>query len=134
MQTCSFIIHSSVDGVESAVTRKGTIEFCDNQSVRLSYDEENARVCIALEKGLAVVDRAGDYTLHLILRQGKIEAGSLGLNGSDGNISVQTHRVKYSLEQNVFKLSLGYDLLFGEERQKMQLNLRVQIRKGEERK
>ncbi len=131
MQVCNFIITSSIDGEENTVTRKGTIDICNDTDVLLRYDEENAKVCITLQKGLAVVDREGDYSLHLLLEQGKTTDGRIGLNASAGNVPVQTHRVKYSWERNVFKLSLGYALLFGEEKQKMQLNIRAQIRKGE---
>jgi len=132
MQVCNFIITSSVDGDENTVMRKGTIEFCKSGDVLLRYDEENAKVCITLQKGVAIVDREGDYSLYLLLAQGKETDGRIGLNGSNGIVPVQTHRVKYSLEGSVFKLSLGYALLFGEEKQRMQLNLRAQVRKGEE--
>ena len=128
MQACKFTITTAVDGETNAAVKVGTIDVLDEKTV-LRYQEESASVCIALQKGEAVIDRQGDYFLHLPLSQGKITLGNIGLGGSEGKISIQTHTVKYSQSGKVFRLSLRYDLIFSqEERQKMQLNLRATVK------
>ncbi len=128
MQVCKFTITTAVDGAENTVVREGKIEFPEN-AVVLHYEEESAMVCITLQKGEASIVRQGDYSLRLMLEQGKLTEGSIGLGGADGKIAIQTYTVKYAKERNVLKLSLRYDLIFSqEERQKMQLNLRATVK------
>ena len=67
--------------------------------------------------------------MRLHLEEGKTKESGLGIGGAEGNVLTKTHRVKYSLERNVFKLSLRYDLIFmKDEVQKMKLNLKAQIK------
>lgn len=128
MQTCKFTIVTAVDGEENTLIKQGDIDISED-AVVLRYDEENARVCITLQKGKAHVVRQGDYSLSLPLEQGKNTEGVLSLGGSDGKIALQTYTVKYIRMGSVFKLSLRYDLIFSEEeRQKMQLNVRATIK------
>ena len=127
VQACNFRITTTVDGQENTVLRSGQIEEVEDGFL-LFYSEESANVTIRLGKGFAVIDRQGDYSLHILLKLGKTQEGLLGLGGSQGKVLVQTHHLKYGLEGRSFKLSVGYDLLFGEEKQKMRLHLRAQIR------
>ena len=128
MQACKFTITTAVDGEISTVVKSGRMNILDDRFI-LYYQEEGANVCIVLQKNEAVIDRQGDYLLHLPLQQGEMSVGSIGLGGSDGKISIQTHSVKYSQDRNLFKLSLRYDLIFSEEeRQKMRLNLRATLK------
>ena len=127
MYTCKFAITTSVDGQENAMIRMGQFNISGDE-VLLTYQEEGAAVSIVLKKGIAVIDRRGDYSLHLTLEQGKTVEGNIGIGGSCGTVLAKTHHLKYSMERGVFKLSLGYDLLFGEETQKMRLKLRGQIK------
>ena len=128
MQACKFTINTSVDEVESAVARVGTIQVEDGIFV-LCYEEENARVIITLQKGVARIDRDGDYSLQMQLEEGKTTKSLLSIGGTQGGIVTKTHRVKYSQEGKVFKLSLRYDLIFSEDEvQKTKLNLKGQIK------
>ena len=128
MQACKFTINTSVDEVESAVARVGTIQVEDGIFV-LCYEEENARVIITLQKGVARIDRDGDYSLQMQLEEGKTTKSLLSIGGTQGGIVTKTHRVKYSQEGKVFKLSLRYDLIFSQDEvQKTKLNLKGQIK------
>jgi uncharacterized beta-barrel protein YwiB (DUF1934 family) len=128
MQACKFIITTTVDEKENTVVHNGNLSVEDTMT-KLTYAEERAHVCITLQKGIALIERQGDYTLRLRLEEGKTHVGVLGIGGAEGNVSIKTHRVKYSLENGVFKLSLGYDLIFsGKEIQKTKLNLKAHIR------
>ena len=127
VQACNFKITTTVDGQENTVLRSGQIEELEDGFLLL-YNEENAQVSIRLGKGFAVIERQGDYSLHILLKLGKTQEGLLGLGGSQGKVLVQTHHLKFGLDGRAFKLAAGYDLLFGEEKQKMRLHLRAQIR------
>ena len=128
MQNCKLTIVTSVDDTENTVVRNGKIE-AKESSVVLTYEEENALICMTFQKGLAFIDRQGDYTLRLPLEEGKTHEGVLGIGSAEGKVGITTHRVKYTLQGNLFKLSMRYDLIFTEnEVQKTKLNLKAQIR------
>ena len=130
MQACKLTITTAVDGQETTLARAGQIEISDGKAT-LTYQEETAQVSISLQKGEAVVERQGDYALTLFLQQGKTLEGKIGLGESSGVVAVKTYHVKYSIERNLFRLALRYDLLFGEGIQKMQLRIRAQIKDRE---
>ena len=124
MQACKFTITTSVDGIENTVSHVGSIDVSEER-VTLTYKENDSQVCITLQKGRAQIDRRGDYSLSLRLEEGKTLESALGIGGTEGGVFIKTHRVKYSLDGNIFKLSLRYDLIFSEEElQKMKLNLK----------
>lgn len=128
MQACEFKITTTVDEKENTIIYDGKIDVSDTMVV-LTYQEGASQVCITLQKGVAFIDRQGDYTLRLHLEEGKLHESGLGIGGAEGNVLTKTHRVKYSLEGKVFKLSLRYDLIFmADEVQKMKLNLRGKIK------
>ena len=127
MYTCKFAITTSVDGQENAMIRMGQFNISGGEFL-LTYQEENASVSVSIKKGIVLIDRYGDYSLHLTLEQGKTVEGNIGIGDSSGTVLAKTHHIKYSMERGVFKLSLGYDLLFGDETQKMRLKLRGQIK------
>ncbi len=127
MYTCKFAITTLVDGQENAMIRIGQLNISGGE-ISLMYQEESASVSIVLKKGIAVIDRRGDYSLHLTLEQGKTVEGNIGIGGSYGTVLAKTHHIKYSMDRGMFTLSLGYDLLFGDETQKMRLKLRGQIK------
>ena len=128
MQACKFTITTAVDEKENTVVYNGNIAVEDTVT-KLTYAAENSNVCITLQKGVALIERQGDYTLRLRLEEGKTHTGVLGIGGAEGNVSIKTHRVKYSLENGVLKLSLRYDLIFSEDEiQKTKLNLKAHIR------
>ena len=122
MQTCDVTISTKTNGQENKISRHGEMEL-SLTSAKVSYIEENARVTLALEKGVVTIARDGDYSLFLVLERGKIREGSLGINGSEGSIHTNTYRVAYSLTENSLLLSLHYDLLTGGDPQRMQIRL-----------
>ena len=128
MQPCKFTITTSVDEKETTVIYEGKIDVSDTMVV-LTYQEGGSQICITLQKGIALIDRQGDYSLRLRLEEGKVHESALGIGGAEGKVLTKAHRVKYSREGNVFKLSLRYDLIFMEDEvQKMKLNLKGQIK------
>ena len=128
MLDCKLTITTAVDGQETTLVRAGEIEILD-ETVSLTYREESAQVRVSLQKREAIIERRGDYVLLLPLQEGKTLEGKIGLGESAGSVAVKTYHVKYSVERNIFKLALRYDLLFGEEIQKMQLRIRAQIKR-----
>ena len=128
MQACKLTITTTVDEKENTVVYDGKIDV-EETAVVLTYEEGASLICITLQKGIALIDRQGDYSLRLHLEEGKTKEGGLGIGGSEGDILTKTHRVKYSFANNIFKLSLCYDLIFMEgEAQRMKLNLKAQIK------
>ena len=128
MQACKFTIITSVDEKENPVIYDGKIDIGEAMVV-LAYEEGASQICITLQKGIALIDRQGDYSLRLHLEEGKTKESGLGIGGAEGNILTKTHRVKYSFANNIFKLSLCYDLIFAEDEvQRMKLNLKAQIK------
>ena len=106
MQACRFTITTAVDEKENTVIYYGKIDVSETMVV-LTYEEGASQICITLQKGIALIDRQGDYSLRLHLEEGKTKESGLGIGGAEGNVLTKTHRVKYSLERNVFKLSLN---------------------------
>ena len=100
--------------------------------VVLRYREENAWVLLTIENGQAIIDRQGDYTLYLVLKEGESTKGLLGIGGNQGELETITHKVAYSLRKDSLLLSLQYDLHISGEIQKMKLRLLAR-RKGERR-
>jgi uncharacterized beta-barrel protein YwiB (DUF1934 family) len=128
MQSCKLTITTSVDEQENTVVYDGKIDKGEANTV-LTYEDGASRVCITLQKGVAFIDRQGDYSLRLRLEEGETHESNLGINGAEGKVFTRAHRVKYTLDRNIFKLSLRYDLIFTEnEVQKMKLNLKAQIK------
>ncbi len=127
MAICKLTIESSVDGQATKSVYMGRLEEVEGQ-IRLFYREENAEICITLEKGEASVRRVGDYSLSLSLVEGKKRAGSLSLGGAEGSVEVYTRTVEYAYADGGLSLALAYDLLFGVEKQKMQLRIQAQTR------
>ena len=74
-----------------------------------------------------MLERRGDYTLSLLLKQGEISNGKLGFGGSVGDIQVKANKVSYSIGKDSLLSSLHYDLIFGEEKQEMKLRLHVNV-------
>ena len=122
MKNCRLTITTIVNGEESSIIRKGEMQLTAT-SAELFYQDEDAKVHLRLEKNCAYIERKGDYTLSLNLIQGEHGIGKIGIMGSNGEIGVDTHKVAYSIGEDSLLLSLHYDLLFGEEKQKMQLRL-----------
>lgn len=126
MEECRLSITTQANGEENGIIRKGKI-LLSPLSAQINYCEENAEVCLKLQNNRAIIERVGDYTLSLLLEEGKQTEGKIGIAGSMGNVGVYTHRVSYSSSKDSVLLSLHYDLLFGEEKQVMKLRLLARI-------
>lgn len=122
MKACHVTITTTVDGVESSISRKGELAL-DLLSANLRYQEENARVALAWENQSLTIVREGDYTLRLYLKEGKITDGSIGLTGAEGAIQTQTYRLACSVQKQSFLLSAHYGLMIGGETQDMKIRL-----------
>ena len=125
MKSCKVTITTAVDGRETEFSCKGELAL-SAYSATLRYRQENADVSLVLDGETAKIERVGDYSLRLFLKNGRESEGALGLGDSGGNIQIFTHRVVYSIGKNSLLASLRYDLLFGKERQEM--NLRILAR------
>jgi uncharacterized beta-barrel protein YwiB (DUF1934 family) len=122
MKACKVTIITNTDGQENTVVRDGYMELSLSK-VSITYQEENAVVSLRLQEENAEIERKGDYSLHLKLKRGKLEDGQIGLGGSCGKIQTLAHRIQCSVTKDSVLAALRYDLLFGEEKQEMQLRL-----------
>lgn len=127
MNTCDLTITTAVDGQESKISRTGKIDYTDGTTV-LEYHEENAQVRILLKDGRAEIDRRGDYSLKLLLEEGKRTQGNIGVGGSEGQIGIHASRVQYAETEGVLRIFLQYTLLFGAETQRMKLHICAKIK------
>lgn len=124
MQDCKITLTTSVDGKETQIVRAGSVWLSLSKAV-VCYREENAELTLIFEKDGVKLERRGDYALSLLLKQGGISEGILGLGNSVGNIRVHAHKINYSIGKDCLLASLHYDLIFGEERQEMKIRLYV---------
>ena len=101
MKSCNLTITTTMDGIDSSITREGEMELSLSE-VRLCYREENAVVFIKLQGESAEIERRGDYSLRLHLKRGEITSGDIGIGGLDGEIKSFAHRISYSVSEIVF--------------------------------
>ncbi len=125
---CKLTIRTTVDGQESKVVRMGKLTV-EEEKILLFYREENAQVQLLLCGDKATVERKGDYELYLPLEKGD-SVGRLGLGGSTGELPLATHCVDYAYKGGKLTLSLVYDLGFGKEKQRMQLQITAITKEG----
>ena len=126
MQACKLTITTTADGVENSITREGEMELSLSKTL-LRYCEENAFVVIILEGDTAKIEREGDYSLRLSLKEGETLTGEIGIGGAGGEIQTFAHRVAYSVSKDSLLLSLKYDLLISGEKQEMKLRLLARL-------
>ena len=126
MQACKLTITTTADGVENSITREGEMEL-SLAKVLLRYREENAFVVLILEGDTAKIEREGDYSLRLTLKEGETLMGEIGIGGAGGEIHTFAHRVAYSVSKDSLLLSLKYDLLISGEKQEMKLRLLARL-------
>lgn len=131
MRNCRVTITTIAGGEENSIIRKGEMQL-SSRTATVCYLEEDAKICLKVEENCVDIERKGDYTLSLHLLQGKQNKGRLGIMGSDGEIGVHTHKVAYSIGEDFLLLSLHYDLLFGEDKQQMQLRMLARLEKTED--
>ncbi len=126
MQDGFLTIRTTVDGTESRFSCKAEMEFTSLSAV-LRYVEENAQVTITVNESGATIERRGDYSMRLSLRERERTQGVLSIGGNEGSIDVETERIAYSLNKKSLLLQLHYTLHFGSERQRMRLMIKATI-------
>ena len=121
-KACKISITTTVDGDETQATRKGSLRLSFAENV-ISYTEENAFITITIRADEVEIVRNGDYSMFLPLKRDTKTRGEIGINGAIGAVDIKTSRLLYSTTDTSLMLSVHYDLLFGEEKQAMQIRL-----------
>ena len=122
MKACRLTITTVTDGKETHFTTDAQAEITAINAT-IEYTENGTQVRIEVEKNTVKISREGDYTLHLIVQEGVLTQGTLGIGGSEGTLSVLGKKVNYSLQKDSLLLSMRYDLIFGDEPQEMKIRL-----------
>ncbi len=126
MHACRVKISTTTDNHTTEIVRNGELEITPKR-IRLSYTEKNAKVLLALEDGVTTIDRQGDYTMRLRLQKGEYCAGVLGIGGCEGEVYTKTSRIAYTTREEGCTLDLHYDLIVGEETQRMRIRILAKI-------
>ena len=126
MQVCSLTITTTVDGVETNLSKQAEM-YLDIQSARIRYHEENAIVDLEVQGEGVTIHRQGDYSLFLPLKSGELTIGELGVGNSKGELRLYTHKVNYTINEESLLLLLQYDMIMGEETQEMKLRLLARL-------
>ena len=122
MRKCKVTITTLADGSENTITRLGEMEMSSSGGY-LSYQEENAKVCIRLQGALATIERVGDYSLLLPLEQNVFHDGEIGIGGGSGTVQTYAHKIAYVTTKDSLLLLLHYDLIISGDIQKVRLRL-----------
>ena len=129
IKKCDLTLKSIVDGAENLFCVEGRLEDHAGK-LKVCYREDPAIVHIVfVTQGEANIDREGDYTLRLPLKQGKLTQGELGINGNTGDLGVRTHSIEYTFTEDGLSAQLRYDLLLGDDVQEMDLQIQAKVRK-----
>ncbi len=130
MQTCYLTITSTTDGEERSFFLEGEW-LSAKDSAKICYRDDEAAVTLFVQGERAEIERRGDYTFRLPLERGSATVGSLGIGDSEGELRLYTHKIQHSVRGNSLLLLLEYDMLLGEETQKMKLRLLASSKKGD---
>ena len=122
LQACSITIITTADGQETKIARNGQIAL-SALSARIIYQEENAHIDMFFQGDEVTIERKGDYTLRLHLKNGEKTVGSIGLGDASGQVETYARKVSYSLSENSLLALLHYDLIISGEKQEMQLRI-----------
>ncbi len=122
MRRCKITINTTVDGQETSFSTYGEMSL-SIYGVTVRYQQENATITLAFKGGDVTVDRLGDYSLHLDLKEDTLTKGKIGIGGNEGEIEIQTHKVQYLVGKDSLLASLRYDLLMSGDVQRMQLRI-----------
>ena len=124
MQEVFLTIWTAVDQEESRFSCKAEMESSSLSAV-LRYTQENARTTIRVEENETRIERDGDYSMRLSLRENCRTQGTLSIGGNEGRLEVSTKRIAYTLTKNSLLLQLEYTLHFGNEAQQMRLRIKA---------
>ncbi len=122
LQACLITITTTVDGQETKIVRQGEMAL-STLSARIIYQEENALVDMFFHGNEVTVERQGDYTLRLHLKNGEKTVGSIGLGDVCGEVETHAKKLSYTLNENSLLALLHYDLMISGEKQNMQLRI-----------
>ena len=117
-------IRTAVDQVESRFSCKAEMELT-SLSALLCYTEENAAVSIRVQEKEVLIERQGDYSMRLCLREDVRTVGTLSIGGNEGVLEVSTQCIDYAITENSLLLRLDYTLHFGNESQNMALRMKA---------
>lgn len=124
MKNYRLLLKSIVDGESSLLSVDAELEVVDGKTC-LRYRQEPADICVTFHQDKAWIERQGDYALRLCLCEGERTEGELGIGGSVGALQTHAHAVECDFSDGELSARLRYDLLFGEELQKMELFFRA---------
>ncbi len=124
VENCQITIVSVADGRENITVCKG---ICSQEEDRitLAYTEHAAEILLVFDKDVVKIERKGDYSLSLSLKENEYTTGVLGISGREGPISTYTHKLAYSSNKRSVLAIIHYDLRFTTERQEMKLRISV---------
>ena len=131
MQKCRFTITTNADGVENSVSGNGEL-FLSISAAQLRYKERDTQTFVELLNGEGRLTRSGAYSLSLLLKENQTIKGKIGISATEGDIDVYTHSLQYAIGKDSLLMSAKYDLIFGQEIQKMQIRIYAKIVKAEE--
>ena len=117
-------IWTAVDQEESRFSCKAEME-CSSLSAVLRYTQENSRTTIYVEENETRIERDGDYSMRLSLRENCRTQGMLSIGGNEGVLDVITKRIVYTITKHSLLLQLEYALYFGNEVQQMRLRIKA---------
>ena len=129
MQEVFLTIWTAVDQEESRFSCKAEME-ASSLSAVLRYTQEGACTTIHIEETETRIERDGDYSMRLCLRENCRTKGTLSIAGNDGELDVSTKRIAYTITKNSLLLQLEYTLHFGKEDQQMRLRLKATVSKA----
>ena len=124
MQEVFLTIWTAVDQEESRFSCKAEME-CSSLSAVLRYTQENSRTTIYVEENETRIERDGDYSMRLSLRENCRTQGMLSIGGNEGVLDVITKRIVYTITKHSLLLQLEYALYFGNEVQQMRLRIKA---------
>ncbi len=117
-------IWTAVDQEENRFSCKAEMESSSLSAV-LRYTQENSRTTIYVEENETRIEREGDYSMRLCLRENCRTQGVLSIGGNEGVLDVSTKRIAYTITKHSLLLQLEYALDFGNEVQQMRLRIKA---------
>jgi uncharacterized beta-barrel protein YwiB (DUF1934 family) len=130
MQKCRFTITTNADGIENSINGNGELKLSVS-SAQLHYVEADSQTFVELLNGEGRFSRSGAYSLSLFLKEQQRTKGRIGISETEGDLEIYTHSLQYVIGKDSLLMSAKYDLIFGQEIQKMQIRIYAKIIKTE---
>lgn len=122
MVACYVSVTTTTDGVETKFDYAGEMSL-GLQSLQIDWRETQAEVSLSVNENTAEITRSGDYSLKLFLKKGATLTGKIGISGSEGEVQTYTRYFAYSIREKSALISFKYDLIIGEEKQRMEVRI-----------